>query len=206
GMDDNRDSDADANGYTHCFMLNPGDCDTTVSACFIPLSGIDGYVWADIDFDGLQDSTETGIDGVDVYLYDALTDTVVSVVQSAGGGLFGFNRVMPGSYYLLFDHSTAPAGYVATLSDANANGSDTIDSDASVQTGRTAVFVLLPGMRASELGAGYYPAPGGLVSGVAWKDCNKNGLREVGEGGLPQTPVQLSGQESNGSAVNVAVQ
>ncbi|MBL9137959.1 MAG: hypothetical protein JNK85_18985, partial [Verrucomicrobiales bacterium] len=102
------------------------------------LAQVGDRVWNDANMDGVQDTGESGIDGVTVELYYASDDTLVATTTTAGGGLFTF-AVPPGDYYLEF--SGLPTGFVFSPSTSSPN-SDASDSDADEATGTTDVFSL----------------------------------------------------------------
>ncbi len=54
-------------------------------------------VWHDLDADGVQDSNESGIDGVTVALVQG--STVIETKTTAGGGKYSFSA-KPGNYSL----------------------------------------------------------------------------------------------------------
>ncbi len=85
------------------------------------MATIGNYVWNDADADGIQDSTEVGINGVRVSLLQGSTE--VATTTTTGGGLYSF-VVAPGSYTVRF---TQPTDF-SSISPANAT-SDDLDSD-----------------------------------------------------------------------------
>ena len=64
------------------------------------------FVWNDLNADGVQDAGEAGIDGVTVNLY-ASDGTFIATTTTAGGGLYLFDNLTPGDYYVEF---IPPAG------------------------------------------------------------------------------------------------
>lgn len=96
----------------------------------IPLAGIGDLVFRDTNNNGLQDSGEAGVDGVTVELYNT-DNTLISTTVTSGGGLYLFDNLPPGDYYLLFintvgnDSCTIPnAGDDASDSDGIPSGTD----------------------------------------------------------------------------------
>jgi hypothetical protein len=85
------------------------------------------YVWLDRNCDGVQDETESGLEGVTVNLYSA-GDLVVPIATTVTGpgGAYSFDSVttpdlVPGSYVVQF---VLPNGYTFTTPNATADGSD----------------------------------------------------------------------------------
>jgi hypothetical protein len=101
-------------------------------------ASIGDTVWIDTDGDGVQDGGESGLSGVTVWLYDD-ADTLVGTTTTDGNGLYLFDDLAPGDYYLKFEQ---PSGYMFTHQD---RGGDASDSDAEPTTGKTIVTALGPG-------------------------------------------------------------
>lgn len=101
-------------------------------------------VWWDANGDGVQDAAETGVAGVTVALHSVDGELVAST-QTNAAGLYGFEGVLPGDYYLVF--SGFPAGYVPTASGMSGNPQTDSDADA---TGKTSVFALVAGAHANS--------------------------------------------------------
>jgi hypothetical protein len=97
-------------------------------------------VWLDEDGNGVQDAGESGVMGVSVDLLDE--DGVVASTVTDYRGYYDFDGLPAGdSYYLRFN---LPQGYVFSPQDQGAH--DALDSDANVETGKTTVFMLWPGV------------------------------------------------------------
>jgi hypothetical protein len=102
-------------------------------------ASIGDYVWSDLDADGIQDSNEPGIEGVEVKLLDA-NDNVLETTSTDFNGLYSFTELTPGDYKVMF---TTPTDF--TASPANEGVNDEVDSDAvggmtdiiSLETGET---------------------------------------------------------------------
>jgi len=109
------------------------------------------FVWIDTDGDGIQDASETGLPGVDVYLYDG-QDTLIAQTQSDSQGWYGFNDQPSGDYYLVFD---LKAGYRFTMQDQG--NDDQKDSDADPVTGVTATFTVEVAGTNGQWDAGFVP-------------------------------------------------
>src|SRR5205823_2127101 len=97
-------------------------------------ASISGFVWYDVDVDGIQDGDEPAVYGITIRLFDATGHEISSTVTD-DRGFYEFHGVAPGSYYLKFE---APAGGAFTLENQGTNPS--IDSDADPLTGFTYVF------------------------------------------------------------------
>ena len=112
-------------------------------------SSIGDFVWHDLDRDGIQDSGEPGVDGVRVNLLDASTLRPIADTSTAGGGKYGFDGLAAGEYIVEFIASDA-----FRFSPQDQGDDDSLDSDASRATGRTAVIALPPSTHINTVDAG----------------------------------------------------
>ncbi|MBT8137041.1 MAG: hypothetical protein KJO54_08530 [Gammaproteobacteria bacterium] len=153
GMDDTADSDADTGtGQTTQIDLADMESDLTWDAgCYYP-AGLGDFVWNDLNQDGIQDPLEPGIEGLTVVLLDGDMMPTGMTTTTGPNGEYQFTGLQPGSYFVQF---TAPAGFVFTLQDVNANASDTVDSDAS-GTGKSNKIDLQSGEFDPTIDAGVY--------------------------------------------------
>ncbi len=185
------DSDIDPlTGLSPLLEFDPENGDLEVDAGFyLPTGTIAGYVWLDADLDGLQDSGESGVEGVAVYLYES-GGTLVAATTSAADGTYAFHEVPAGQYYLHFDPSTNAAGvpnYQFVPQDA---GDDALDSDVEPLTGNTPLLAFDPMAGLLELDAGLYE-PRAAVQGRVWQDDDRDGLQDAGEPGIEGVGVYL---------------
>ena len=116
----------------------------------LPNGRIGDLVWNDLNRNGLQDPGEPGLEGVTVELYQS-NGTLTATDVTNSSGLYAFDNVIPGDYYLVF---TAPAGYSFAHRDQGAD--DSLDSDADPATGRTATTTIAPGEEDLSQDAGLY--------------------------------------------------
>ena len=93
---------------------------------------IGDYIWNDVNKNGIQDGSESGISGVTVKLLDCDGNLVATTTTNVSG-YYSFNNIAQGNYII---QVVAPAGY--SFSPKN-QGSDTkIDSNVDPSTGKTA--------------------------------------------------------------------
>ncbi|ADB39593.1 SdrD B-like domain-containing protein [Spirosoma linguale] len=157
-----------------------------------PYGSLGDYVFADANKNGAQDTGETGINGVKVYLYDQLGTTKLDSTVTAGGGKYLFDSLTDGSYVVRF---IAPTGYESTT--ANAVGvSDALDSDAGAN-GFTGVYTIDTSQPTSStarnnptVDAGYF-MPTASLGDFVFEDTNKDGVQQPGEPGIPGVVVTL---------------
>jgi hypothetical protein len=157
--------------------VNDAFGDMTVDFGFFGTVAVGDFVWVDLDGDGLQDSGEPGLEGVEVTLFNA--DNGQEVMEDAFGnpvvpqltdnmGAYRFDDLLPGNYFLVFDAGgVTPDVYEFTQ--PNVDGNDNIDSDVDPVTGQTAFTgLLVPGEENLTLDAGFICAveveAGGTIS------------------------------------------
>jgi len=195
GLNDSIDSDADTmTGYTECVSIDSGEVDLTWDAGMYELpttkASVGDFVWLDYNQNGIQDSGEVGLGGIDVRLVSC-DDTLMAerTTTTDSIGYYMFTDVEPGNYRLHFD---IPDGYV--FSPMDQGDDDALDSDADQTTGYTECFALEGDEVATNWDAGMYPLqmPGATVGGFVWDDANMNGIQDVGESGMPMIAVYLT--------------
>ncbi len=184
-----------------------------------PRFAVGNYVWLDSDNDGIQDTTETGINTVNVELFK-FDGTSVGSTSTVNGpdskpGFYLFDNLLAGSYYAVF--SNFPADHV--LSVQGAGTSRAFDSDAVIATGRTADFVLdesLPVVVAAtdglelragrvlrDIDAGIHPTFS--LGNKVWHDVNGNSTIDGSEAGIDGVSVSVYFANSAGQPIGAPV-
>jgi hypothetical protein len=147
GGDDALDSDADqTTGATaSAGALSAGQSNLTLDMGIRQAAtgtvAVGDRVWYDDDRDGVQDAGEAGVPGIDVTLRatgagDCSTAPVLAADTTDSDGLYLFDGLAAGSYFVCFDLTDLPGGYIVTQRDLG--GDDGADSDADQATGQTA--------------------------------------------------------------------
>jgi protocatechuate 3,4-dioxygenase beta subunit len=80
--------------------------------CELPPAGISGYVYSDLDNDGIKDPGEAGIGGVTVFLKDANGQPTGATAITDATGYYQFTGLRPGTYGL---GEIQPAAYLDGL-------------------------------------------------------------------------------------------
>lgn len=204
---DNIDSDADrTNGEVTGIMVMSSDPDIEdIDAGMFEGASVSDFVWEDLNGDGIQDAGEPGV-VVEINIYDVATGAIaldsgeprapIPAVTSTGAGVYIFEDLWPGDYYLVFDVPAGPE-WRRTLLD---QGGDATDSDADETTGQTADFNLESGDENEDMDAGYFRIA--RISDYVWEDEDGNGLQDGGEPALDGIGVEL--QDDMGGAVTDA--
>lgn len=191
GADDSVDSDVDASGVVEIDLVSGTD-DLTVDAGLWFPATVGDYVWTDGNQDGVQgDPTfDVGRDGVSVELLDA-GGLVVDTTVTAGGGLYAFSDVAPGTYSV---RVTPPSGLAFT---APLQGGVGTDSDVVPATGETAQFQLSSGETDDTIDAGLLLT--GTLGDLVWEDQDGDGVQDAGEPGISGVSVWLDWAGPNGT-------
>jgi len=160
---------------------------------------IGDFVWQDLDADGVQDATESGLAGVTVSLYPAGETSPALTTVTNGSGIYSFAVVPSESYEIGF---TPPSGYY--VSPFQQGGNPGIDSDANpnVVGLRSNVVALSDADTViDDIDAGFF-LPDASLGDFVWNDLNANGIQDAGEPGISGVTVSL---RSAGGVVTTAV-
>mgnify|MGYP006254845563 FL=1 len=192
GGDDSLDSDIDGNGQSGIVILTSGENNTTLDAGFYMASpdvaSLGDYVWLDANADGVQDPTESPIEGVAVALYNGDGTSTGETTTTNALGFYEFTDLLPGDYYVVFTSPTDVDGVLLTQSPQDAGGDDSLDSDIGAD-GVSPTVTLGGGEHNPSLDAGYY-APASLGDYV-WLDANADGLQDVTESPIEGVVAEL---------------
>ncbi|MDP4119774.1 MAG: SdrD B-like domain-containing protein [Bacillota bacterium] len=177
----------------------------------VPIN-IGNYVWDDANKNGIQDSGETGINGVLVNLYvkdgenyDFVNYTRTGYSADGKPGFYEFVYQPAGIYRLEFVYpktNTDSSSYTSTyyLSPYRAGSDSTLDSDGNPSTLKDVTIdsttynsVITPDYYLTSddmsIGLGLYKTAS--VSNKVWYDKNANGIQDSGENGLANVTVKL---------------
>ncbi len=181
--DDILDSDANADGLTNCFQLNPTLTDIH-DAGLIGLATVGSLVWIDANGNGIFDSGELPLGGVMVELMDTF-DNVVDDMFTDGSGNYLFEDILPGPYYLRF---TLPSGYDFTFPFSGSTALDS-DVDGSNGTGTTPIFNLETGEQDLDWFAGAFECV--TIGSLVWYDAQQNATYDATEDGINGVKVEF---------------
>ena len=142
---------------------------------------IGNFVWNDANQSGVQDSTETGIAGVQVTLSNGAT------AVTDASGFYQFTGLCAGDYLVTV---VPPTGYTASPVGA---GSD----PAKDSNGNPAKVTLAANNSSVQnIDFGFYktvaPTCTGVIGNYVWNDGNKNGIQDSALAGLAGVVIKLS--------------
>lgn len=171
---------------------------TSGSANFTPIgyfqpSSISGHAFDDQNHSGSQDIGEPNLSGVTVHLLSSDLITIDSTTTSALTGVYAFNDLSAGTYYISMDN---PAGYTATYYSLGVTENDLDSSDNNT----TIAFVLGANEDLTGVDGGFFSAAG--IEGRVFHDLNYNDRFDTGETGQAGVHIELFDDNniSSGSA------
>ncbi|PTJ31703.1 adhesin [Staphylococcus simulans] len=192
----------DSNGTTTTVTVNNGDDKTIDSGFYKPVQEtpqepatytVGDKVWEDTNKDGVQNSNEPGIPGVEVTLTKPDGSTVTTTTD--GNGNYEFTNLPNGDYTITFE---TPEGYEPTTPNV---GNPELDSNGTTTT------VTVNNGDDKTIDSGFYkpvqetpqePATY-TVGDKVWEDTNKDGIQNSNEPGIPGVEVTLT--KPDGSTV-----
>ena len=169
---DDTDSDIDKTGKTGIVTVGLGENITEVDAGYVLPAKIGNQVWVDNgSTTNMLDNGDSGLLGVKVTLYDAVTNDIVETAVTDDFGRYLF-CVIPGTYYVGFE---GPTGYNFVLPN---QGADNVDSDANISTGMTDIFTVDAGSFDLTWDAGFTPQDLAKIGNFVWvEDYSKQDNR-----------------------------
>ncbi len=225
GDDDAADSDADrVTGLSAVVDLDSAGAesdpvhDPTIDAGFLPdaVNSLGDVAWLDANQDGVQDPTETPLDGVVVQLMDAgpdgvygTADDIVLQTTTTGDdpstpaveqGWYEFSGLPDGQYQVIFALDADEPTHDGLVPTWEFQGADTAeDSNANRQNGATNVIDLdsagvdADGIHDPTIDAGFFSDPSAVnsVGDFVWLDADGDGVQDAGEAPVEGIVVRL---------------
>lgn len=178
--------------------LAPGENNFTFDAGFVPTVSVGDFVWLDSDRDGIQDSGESGIEGVTLSITKAdgspvfdVSGNPITTTTTNANGRYEFSILPVGQYTVSV---VTPVGLVPTVV-GSGSGSSATDSSTSSATSTN-----LTAAGASDLSLDFgFVTPRVSVGDYVWFDSDRDGKQETGE--APLSGVTLSIIKADGSPV-----
>ena len=151
---------------------------------------IGDFVWEDLNGNGVQDSSESGLAGADVRLLDCDNNQIAAMTTDANGR-YMFEGLDVGNYTVRF---VAPTGYDHSPPETASGG---YDSNPDPTTGLSTCLPLADGQSRIGIDAGFVPVGGadgsgtGRIGDFVWEDLDGDGAQDWNEPGLPGADVRL---------------
>ncbi len=175
---------------TTAFTLTSGQSNLVQDFGFFLPAVIGDTIFYDADKDGVQDAGEPGLVGVTVRLLDSSGTQVGSTVTTAGGQYL-FSNLPPGTYTVVVDTTTLPAGFSDAINTADPDGGTASRSTVTVVAGQSKL----------DQDFGYFDP--GSIGDTVYHDVNGNGVQDAGEPGIVGVTVEL--RNSSGTLIGSQV-
>ncbi len=177
-------------GTSDLFMVLPAQDITNLDIGVVPLYEITGTLWEDLDADGVRAVGEPLVNGIQIYLIDAMNNVVAST-NTDNQGTYQFEDLLQGDYTISVN---LPGKTFVSPQDV---GNDAFDSDFNL-FGNLDVFGLSQNM-VFDLGM-YRKA---RIGDFIWLDQNRDGQFGSGDNGLENIVVKLL--DLNGNLIDSQV-
>ncbi|WP_428655547.1 SdrD B-like domain-containing protein [Runella sp.] len=142
---DHIDSDFAPDGVNLKFTFttrSAGQNDFKADAGFTPqLGSLGDFVWNDLNYNGQQDSGETGVQGVIVQLLTN-ANVVLATDTTDSNGFYSFDSLENGTYLVKIIAASIPSGLIISGVQNAAGISDSLDSDFDAVTGLSQSIVI----------------------------------------------------------------
>jgi hypothetical protein len=189
GLAPSFDIDGTATMHTATVQVAAATNRTDVDFGYRGTTSLGDRVWYDNDADGVQETGETGINGVTVQLLNS-GGTVIATTTTSGDGNYSFNDLVAGTYTVRIVAASLPAGVVQTY-DIDGTG-----------TAHQATVTLTAGNSRSDVDFGYRGTAS--IGDRIWYDTDGDGVQDSGEPGLQGTTVELLNSSGTVIATTVA--
>ncbi len=185
----------DLEGGVHTVTItDANNCTSIGEVTLIEPSKVGDYVWNDENQNGIQDFSEVGIEGINVYLTGVTNtgDSIDLTTVTDTSGYYAFDGLTQGFYKLEFE--TLP-NHVFTYQNI---GDDALDSDPDPNTGYSQGFPISQGEFESRWDCGMIVLDEKIdIGDKVWYDTNRDGLQDSNEAGVEDVVVRLREMPSN---------
>ncbi len=175
-VENDRFIDLDLSGNIHLIHYNFGE------RLIVPANSISGFVYLDLNNDGIKDPDEPGLSGVTI----TLTGPVQRTLLTDADGSYRFDDLPDGVYTVI---QTQPAGY---LDGIVTQGTPLL---GRIENNRFVDLDLSDDVQLVDYNFGERPVMQGVnsISGLVYIDVNNNGQRDAPELGLPNVMISIIG-------------
>lgn len=216
GGNDQLDSDviavtAEGRGQTAAFVATAGNEQSHVDAAIYNANPatISGRYFIDANANGIHNSSEDGIAGASVQLFDTAADQLVAVTQTDANGLYRFDGLTASEgFVVLFEPGDILGGSLEQhgFTAAGATASQAFDSNVTGLSfrgwGETDPIVLGAGDHATHIDAGLRAPTGASIAGRYFVDLDRDGIEQRSEPGVANADVFLF-EEGHSSRIAV---
>ncbi len=170
-------------------------CQTICQSCYNqpPPASLSGFVYCDLNNDGVKQDTEPALANVTVTLTGtSIAGPVNLPTTTDANGAYSFNNLRPGTYTITETQPNIALDGIDTLGSLGGTLGNDVISNIQVST-------------ASGANYNFGEICTGALAGFAYCDSNTNGMKDAGEGGLAGVTITLTGTSVMG-AVNLTMQ
>ena len=172
----------------------------------IASSTVSGYVYIDVNKNGVKDAGDGGIAAVTVTLtgIDVNGAAVNLSTSTAADGSYAFGKLLPSGPAGYTVTETQPIGYQdgkTTIAAGNPGAATSGKPVAGGAADTISGIVVASGVTLADYDFG--EQAGSSISGFVYVDANNNGVKDAGEAGIPGVGVRLTGNTANGTPVNL---
>jgi len=170
---------------------------------FVLPGAIGDTVWWDYNGNADQDWNEPGIPGVTVRLYRDVNangvydagEELIGTLETDTDGKYMFRNLMPDYYVVVVDETSAPLAAAVLTGDPDNDG---VPCPVPAVAGPSCdgQYGLKLTQQATFTGADFGYQPPGVIGDTLWIDVNTNGVRDIGEPGIPYVTVALYHNET----------
>lgn len=203
---DNYITDLAPGVYSDITIIDANNCssvwgsDITISKYNIGCTATIGdWVFNDANGNGIQEASETGIQGITVTLINTDDNSSKTTITNQNGN-YEFPEVTPGSYKLTFPKTDSSNGINYNLTPANQGldqykDSDPIPTNDGSGDAMTEIFLVSAGDQIDTIDAGYYI--GSTITGIAFIETDLDGIQNGMEAKLDDVTVMLIDSNEN---------
>ena len=179
--------DSLSSGEYSVTITGPNGCQSSCSALLTSLNSLGNYVWYDSIANGIQDPLETGIEGIEILLYEENAGLVATAISDTEG-YYGFDNLPDGLYYIKV--GDLPVGKKITIAQEGADPE--LDSDIDPSNGSSDTLFIYGGS-CNDLDIGLC-----VESSLGSADTIGHDQEYCGSPVIPDSLVEITAAEANG--------
>ncbi len=165
-----------------------------------------GVVYLDVNNNGLQDGTESGIPGVQMTLSGTGPGGAITpvVVLTQADGSYRFIDLVGGTYTVTQQTAQPVVGGVTTL-DGDVDAGSTGGTDSPTGTSPSSISAITLPAGANSTANNFAEILPVAISGRVYLDANNDGVIDAGETGVGGQTIRITGTDDRGQAVSIDV-
>lgn len=177
-------------GATSCIEIKYGSKFSDVDLGIVDLGTLGDFVWHDTNQNGLIESTEPGLEDVEINLMQG--DSLIATTYSDESGNYLFTGVYPGEYHIQVN---GPSDLDFTTNNTTASSRNS-DINHSNGAGTSSTFVMNSNEDKSDIDIGFSDC--NIISDFVWIDRDDNNIYNEGDTHKSNVEVLLYKSTSDG--------